>query len=663
MDFTNISSSELDDQVELLRSNKGGAKIIHKGYMYTVHKKKYNRIRWRCSQRTLHCKGSITTGCGTPIINLAHNHVPDTHAVALARCRGILVTEPYPPGHIPVDETSQPNEPEIVMVDTDHNLESVQNPLQSSQSVLKSRNVASPSSSGPPESSLGPDAEVCLRWNSYHSNMQTVFPTLMTNEKYVDVTLFAEGKSLKCHKLILSSCSPYFEEILSNSNPQQQTVIVLRGFAYWQVKALIDFMYKGEVNIDQSKLDDLLKAGSDLQIKGLAKEEKNPIETEEFDLPNDNLRDNEIKNEEPLGEDDDDDEDYFPNPEYKKKTAVKPKRKRKISSPPDPSLLKQVKINLKGTKSRPNIKQPKYYSPDYPEYDPDRCVSPPKLGSDPVFHIDNIKLEPIDMDVAKSPDFLEIDSLMNDSQLADNSGNDSMSITPKSRARIVKAKMTKMDKKNDPESSDSFMESRNISLEILNQVVETSKSLDSTTCDSAVPSTSKGITDPLTTNKKVIIEAGPHKKSIIVKCPKRNSDDSFILSQLSDPSNKTEADKPKPQIRVRNLATTETMLKKFATTQLTSILKKGEPINQPVICQKVGGLTRLLKAPAQTPPVTVEPDLVKYALVPPEEPEPKSEDEEMGEIETLDDVEYTDTLADDADDEDYKIDLNLILPH
>lgn len=46
----------LDDTVEMVRSNKGGAKIIHRGYMYTVHKKKVGGIRWRCARRILHCK-------------------------------------------------------------------------------------------------------------------------------------------------------------------------------------------------------------------------------------------------------------------------------------------------------------------------------------------------------------------------------------------------------------------------------------------------------------------------------------------------------------------------------------------------------------------------------------------------------------------------------
>lgn len=48
---------EMEDYVEIIRSNKGGLKLIHKGYMYTVHKKRQSGgIRWRCTQRGLHCK-------------------------------------------------------------------------------------------------------------------------------------------------------------------------------------------------------------------------------------------------------------------------------------------------------------------------------------------------------------------------------------------------------------------------------------------------------------------------------------------------------------------------------------------------------------------------------------------------------------------------------
>lgn len=43
--------------------------------------------------------------------------------------------------------------------------------------------------------------EVCLRWNSHHSNMKVTFPSLLQKEQYVDVTLTAEGKSIKCHRV------------------------------------------------------------------------------------------------------------------------------------------------------------------------------------------------------------------------------------------------------------------------------------------------------------------------------------------------------------------------------------------------------------------------------------------------------------------------------
>lgn len=62
-----FQENPLGKNVEIIRSNKGGMKLIHKGYMYTVHKRQSGGIRWRCSQRSLHCKvapyfiGSDTT--------------------------------------------------------------------------------------------------------------------------------------------------------------------------------------------------------------------------------------------------------------------------------------------------------------------------------------------------------------------------------------------------------------------------------------------------------------------------------------------------------------------------------------------------------------------------------------------------------------------------
>lgn len=53
----------------------------------------------------------------------------------------------------------------------------------------------------PPTPEPVPEEEVCLRWNSHHSNMQTSFPAFLNREQFVDVTLVAEGRTLKCHRV------------------------------------------------------------------------------------------------------------------------------------------------------------------------------------------------------------------------------------------------------------------------------------------------------------------------------------------------------------------------------------------------------------------------------------------------------------------------------
>lgn len=111
--------------------------------------------------------------------------------------------------------------------------------------------------------------QVCLRWNSYHSNMQNSFPSLLDTEQFVDVTLACEGRSLKCHKMILSSCSDYLADLL-RENPCQHPIILMKDLKFWEVEALVKFMYRGEVNVAHDKLPQLLNAAEALQVKGLA---------------------------------------------------------------------------------------------------------------------------------------------------------------------------------------------------------------------------------------------------------------------------------------------------------------------------------------------------------------------------------------------------------
>ncbi|KAF4517214.1 hypothetical protein B566_EDAN005268 [Ephemera danica] len=122
--------------------------------------------------------------------------------------------------------------------------------------------------------------QICLKWNSFQSNIVTSFEHLWEEEGLVDVTLASEGQCIRAHKVILSACSPFFRRIFE-TNPCQHPVIILQDVHFPELEALLCFVYKGEVNIEQDDLPALLKAAESLQIRGLcnATNNQNKIRT------------------------------------------------------------------------------------------------------------------------------------------------------------------------------------------------------------------------------------------------------------------------------------------------------------------------------------------------------------------------------------------------
>lgn len=108
----------------------------------------------------------------------------------------------------------------------------------------------------------------CLRWNNHQSNLLSVFDQLLHDESFVDVTLAVEGHLLKAHKMVLSACSPYFQALFVN-HPDKHPIVILKDVPYSDMKCLLDFMYRGEVSVDQDRLTAFLRVAESLKIKGL----------------------------------------------------------------------------------------------------------------------------------------------------------------------------------------------------------------------------------------------------------------------------------------------------------------------------------------------------------------------------------------------------------
>lgn len=108
----------------------------------------------------------------------------------------------------------------------------------------------------------------CLKWNNHTNNLMKVFTELFDDQHFVDVTLACEGSMIKAHKIVLSACSTYFKDLLL-ANPCKHPIVILKDIKFQDLKAIVNFMYYGEVNVSQSQIGGLLKTAETLQIKGL----------------------------------------------------------------------------------------------------------------------------------------------------------------------------------------------------------------------------------------------------------------------------------------------------------------------------------------------------------------------------------------------------------
>lgn len=68
--------------------------------------------------------------------------------------------------------------------------------------------------------------------------------------------------------MVLSACSPYFQALFVN-HEEKHPIVILKDVPYADMKSLLDFMYRGEVSVDQERLTAFLRVAESLRIKGL----------------------------------------------------------------------------------------------------------------------------------------------------------------------------------------------------------------------------------------------------------------------------------------------------------------------------------------------------------------------------------------------------------
>jgi hypothetical protein len=78
------------------------------------------------------------------------------------------------------------------------------------------------------------------------------------------------------HKLVLSAASGFFKEILRRCGAHEHPLVYLSGVKTAEIGSILDFIYTGETEVAENRLEALLAAGGSLRIKGLTESTEQP---------------------------------------------------------------------------------------------------------------------------------------------------------------------------------------------------------------------------------------------------------------------------------------------------------------------------------------------------------------------------------------------------
>ena len=114
--------------------------------------------------------------------------------------------------------------------------------------------------------------KVSLSWglDNYALNVKKGFRDLLSHRNFSDVTLLSgDCQRVEAHRVILSICSPFFENVLQASS-QAHPCLYLKGVDHEDLVSVLQFTYGGEVEMTQDRLHKFVGVSRDLQIKGFA---------------------------------------------------------------------------------------------------------------------------------------------------------------------------------------------------------------------------------------------------------------------------------------------------------------------------------------------------------------------------------------------------------
>ena len=113
---------------------------------------------------------------------------------------------------------------------------------------------------------------------SFQSIIANNFKKLINEDEFYDVTLVSDDQiHFSAHKLVLSSSSSYFKNILKKTK-HSHPLLCLDGIESSELKDVLQYIYNGEVNVNEKHIDRFLGIAVKLQLEGLSKNNRSEVE-------------------------------------------------------------------------------------------------------------------------------------------------------------------------------------------------------------------------------------------------------------------------------------------------------------------------------------------------------------------------------------------------
>lgn len=92
-------------------------------------------------------------------------------------------------------------------------------------------------------------------------------PSLQLNDDAADITFWCDDHSIRAHKRVLISASPYFDKIFASTSHESSAVsVILVGLDYAGLVDVLTFIYEGNIALPFDRLELFKKAAVALKI-------------------------------------------------------------------------------------------------------------------------------------------------------------------------------------------------------------------------------------------------------------------------------------------------------------------------------------------------------------------------------------------------------------